>query len=425
MAKWQGLTFIASKKSLLRTAVDRVITGIYGWSMAGANMLAERTAATTNLYDVTVVAKASPEERQQIAALLGQYAGFAGQALVLGKDPWHVLWSPDRTAFIPFFAGPFTLIAWRDPVGPEGERRALTERLVAYARAHHKQTLMIGLSEASLPQTDAEAQRLIWIGTEMYYDLAQFSLRGKANLNLRHGINSAHNRGAVERECFPLQHEADRLAMARVERAWKAADRGRNTDSFLRTAPLEDGTERRYFAIEAPLSEDAEPQMCAFIVCSKVSDQGWCLQDLIRLPDAPRGCLEAGVTFAMETFKAEGVGFASMSIVPFYDPTETHSLASYPPLAQWAINHFDRFYHFSGLQQFRSKFIPTRSQAVFVVLAPKVVSPLLLFDLLRVFSPFHLPAWLRAPSQTAAPIPVAPRPQAQPEIKEAIPELVS
>jgi phosphatidylglycerol lysyltransferase len=381
MARGQQISAPTSKSFLYGALLG---TGVFLYSYF-QRMHAQRVAVARSVFDITDAT--TPAIRQQLTALLDEHAHLAGQALVLGKDPWQVLWSPDRTAFIPFLEGRFSLLSWRDPVGPKAEHAALNRHFIEYARMCHKQAVMLCVTDDALPTQADNDHEVIWVGSEMFYDLARYSMRGKANFNLRHAINNARNHGTTVREIFPLQIEEDRHALCRVESAWKAAELARNTNSFLRTAPLENAEERRYFGVEVP--DGTKRRMCGFIVCSQVSARGWCLQDLIREPEAPRGCLETGVAQVMETFKAEGLSFISMSMVPFYDPTAQRSLTSYAPLAQWAINYFDRSYHFTGLARFRAKFMPTSSKAIYVLLAPRQVTPMLLVDVLTWFSPFR------------------------------------
>ncbi len=345
---------------------------------------AHRVPATHRVFDVSDISDA--RTRHRVGALLAEYATQAGQALAHSEQTMRIFWSEDRTCFLPFFDRPFTVISWRDPVGPVHEHARLIQRFYQYAHSRHKQAALVCVSQDTVQVMAQRNSMQVWVGNEFFYNLKRYTTQGKSSKDLRYALNFARRLGATAREIFPATEESDRQALRLVEKAWKNDNPARKTGSFLRTAPLENAQERRYFAVEVPNASGERVMQC-FITCSQVSKSGWCLQDLVRNPDAPRGCLEMAAVHAMETFKADGTEFVSMSIVPFYDPSGENSLSSLPQLAQWALNHFDRFYSFSGLQQFRAKFPPTHHRSVFVLLRPKIVTPMFIFDVLSVLSP--------------------------------------
>ncbi len=185
--------------------------------------------------------------------------------------------------------------------------------------------------------------------------------------------------GAQAREIYPLENDADRQAMREVELLWKEARSERNKASFLGTKPLENAQFRRYFIVETPAP--GSPKMESFQVCSPISRRGWFLHDLIRRPDAPRGAAEMAAIAAMDTFRGEGSEFVTLGLVPFYDPSGEHALGKSNPLVRMGINYFDKLYHFSGLQLFRSKFSPTRSESAYLLYWPPILTPPVVRDL--------------------------------------------
>jgi len=151
----------------------------------------------------------------------------------------------------------------------------------------------------------------------------------------------------------------------------------RRSRSFLRTAPLENAQGRRYFVVEG------DERIESLLVCSPVSLRGQYLQDLVRRPDALRGCNELNMVTAMAVFQREGLEFVTGGIVPFYDPNRPRC-AQRPQdggvLGQ-VIGYFDHLFRFSGLQQFRAKFVPSRVADMYALLWPGVLTPGLVRDL--------------------------------------------
>ena len=154
----------------------------------------------------------------------------------------------------------------------------------------------------------------------------------------------------------------------------------RRSRSFLRTAPLENARERRYFVVEG------DERIESLLVCSPVSVRGQYLQDLVRRPDALRGSHELNIVTAMAVFQKEGLEFVTGGIVPFYDPNKPR--CAQRPQDEGVLGHvigrFDHLFRFSGLQQFRAKFIPSRVVDIYALLWPGVLTPGLVRDLCAV-----------------------------------------
>ena len=110
------------------------------------------------------------------------------------------------------------------------------------------------------------------------------------------------------------------------------------------------------------------------------------MQDLVRRPDALRGSNELNMVTAMAVFQSEGMEFVTGGIIPFYDPNRPRC-AQRPQdggVLGHVIGHFDQLFRFSGLQQFRAKFIPSRVVDIYALLWPGVLTPGLVRDLCAV-----------------------------------------
>ena len=323
-----------------------------------------------------------------VTGLLDRWATLAGQSQVLSPDPWRFLWTPSRRAYVPFHVGRFSLIAWRDPVGAPEDRADALRLFRAYAARLGRHALVLAAS-APLAQTAVdEGFRSLWVGSEQRFDLDAFTMRGRAAAKLRLAINHARRAGAHAREAFPRSCPEDRAEIDRVELAWKAQRPARRTDSFLRTAPMETAERRRYFVVDAPSSSGVgDDSVQAIAVCSQVSARGWYLQDLVRHPSAPRGVSELVAVEAVEAFRREQFAFATMGIVPFFDPRGDSDKMALPRAAAWCIRHFDRAFRFSGLQQFRAKFHAHHIEPVYALYWPRVMTPLVAWDVARLLAP--------------------------------------
>ncbi len=343
--------------------------------------LTNRRAGRFLVEDDHVSCTREPLLRARALELLDRSSTLSGQLHCMSSDPWRLLWSPNREAFLPFLERPFTLIAWRDPVGEPQAAASLLEQARWLAQQSGKQLVILGASPAVKERAERLGYGSLQVGAEQFFDLHQFTTKGKRGEKVRLACNHARRLGAEAREFFPTRVESDRRAMLEVEERWKGAREARRNDSFLRTAPLENAAYRRYFAVEMP-SQDGRKLMQSFLVCSPVSARGWYLQDLVRLPDAPRGATELVSMTAMQTFQREGFDFVSMGIVPMLEtePTRSEPRGLSSMAARWCIERFNHLYRFAGLRQFRAKFAATTCEAVYVAHWPRLVTPWLAYD---------------------------------------------
>jgi phosphatidylglycerol lysyltransferase len=327
-------------------------------------------------FDIT----SSRDGRSAVADLLDRFSTLSGQVHALSDDPWQLLWGKDRRAFLPFQERSSTLIAWRDPVGPPEDAIDVIRCFQAYAAARGKAAVLLGIGRAVVEMLPKDGFKSVWLGTEPFYDLRTWHTRGRAGEEIRQACNHARRHGGIAKEVHPLRDADIRKGIEDVTEAWMAARPERRSRSFLRTAPLENAQDRRYFVVAG------EQRLESLLVCSPVSLRGQYLQDLVRRPDALRGSHELNMVTAMAMFQREGLEFVTGGIIPFYDPSQPRC-AQRPQdggLLGQVIGRFDHLFRFSGLQQFRAKFVPSRVVDIYALLWPGVLTPGLVRDLCAV-----------------------------------------
>jgi phosphatidylglycerol lysyltransferase len=327
-------------------------------------------------FDIT----SSNDDRSAAAELLDRFSTLSGQVHAISADPWRLLWGPARRAFLPFQERWSTLIAWRDPVGPAEDALEVIHCFQAYAAARGKHAVLLGMGRALVATLPKHSFHSVWLGTEPFYDLRTWHTRGRTGEEIRQACNHARKAGGIAREVHPLRDADIRKGIEDVTEAWMRVRPERRSRSFLRTAPLENAQGRRYFVVEG------EERIESLLVCSPVSFRGQYLQDLVRRPDALRGSLELNMVTAMAIFRREGLEFVTGGIVPFYDPDRPRC-AQRPQdggVLGHVIGHFDHLFRFSGLQQFRAKFVPSRVVDTYALLWPGVLTPGLVRDLCAV-----------------------------------------
>lgn len=354
-----------------RRPLRRRLAELSGLSLRRVSHILRRNGTTG--FDVT----SSGQGRAAAADLLDQFSTLSGQVHAVSDEPWQFLWGPGRRAFLPLRERSSTLIAWRDPVGPPNDAAEVIRSFRAYAAARGKHAVLLGMGRSIVEMLPKGSFQSVWLGTEPFYDLRTWHTRGKAGEEIRQACNHARKHGGTAREVHPLRDAAARKGIEDVTEAWMQARPERRSRSFLRTAPLENARDRRYFVVEG------EDRIESLLVCSPVSRRGQYLQDLVRRPDALRGSNELNMVTAMAVLKREGLEFVTGGIVPFYDPARPRC-AQRPQdggIVGHVIGRFDHLFRFSGLQQFRAKFVPSRVVDVYALLWPGVLTLGLVRDL--------------------------------------------
>ncbi|MGZ3451526.1 MAG: phosphatidylglycerol lysyltransferase domain-containing protein [Polyangiales bacterium] len=336
-----------------------------------------------------------PEHRARLEALLAEHSTLSGQTHALTRDDWKVLFSREGAA-IPLHVRPFTLLAWRDPIGPAHTWHGALAELRAHASRVGKHAVVLAASDTCRAVAESLGFSSIFNGSEQMFDLARFSTRGKKGEKLRLATNHARRHGLSVREIFPTADAASLDQLTRVEAIWKRARTERQTTSFLRTDPMENAHMRRYFGA---FQGD---EMQGFLVCAPVSRRGFYLQDLVRLPDATRGAAELMSVHALETFAREGRELATMGIVPFYTPRGVHRPVALSSAAAFCVRYFDAAFRFKGLQQFRAKFPATEHVPVHTLVWPRVLNPLCAWDIVGVLGRGSKPRVELAPECTVS-----------------------
>ncbi len=308
--------------------------------------------------------------RDTLLNVLAAQGVEAGQYAVVGPDPWRVIFSASGEGFINFLEHGNVVVSWRSPVASASECEELVEALNDYARRRRKALFLVEVNESARDAGVRQSMTPLWTGAECFLDLSKWSIAGGRRQKVRWARNHAQRLGVTWREARPLTSHDDDVAIARVETAWKNERTQRRTDSFLRTSYLEIADHRRYFVGEL------EGEVLASVTCSPVNAKGWYLQDIVRVPGAPRGALEGAMAHALDTLRDDGYAVVSNGPLPFWRPHESwNDQYQFGPLGNRIMKLFDRQFRFGGINQFRSKFEPDWTEPLYVLRSRRIITP--------------------------------------------------
>jgi len=313
-----------------------------------------------------------------VLSVVRRYGSLAGHFSVFGPDPWRVLFSESGDGLIFFLEARYCLLVWRGPVCAPGQHQELLEKVTDYARARRRGLFLLHGDETTQAAASSLGLRSLWIGHETFIEVPAFNLSGARREKVRLAMNYARRNGVTWREVHPRTSHADFEGLYTLEEAWKSERKERRTNSFLRNDFTELSEHRRYFVAE---NEDLT---LASATLTKVSDESWYLQDIVRRPDAPRGALEGAIAESIVAIQRDGATRLSNGPLPLWSPEDGDMrTAQLGPLGRSILRTFDRSFRFRGINTFRTKLAPDEIVPLFVLYSRRGLSPTSIWSLLQ------------------------------------------
>lgn len=209
--------------------------------------------------------------------------------------------------------------------------------------------------------------------------LATFS--GKASLRAQ--INRARNKGVLVRQ-WPPDQVTDNPALHRVLAAWLATRGLPPLHFMIEPQTLSRTADRLVFVAEW------RDRVVGFLVASPVpAREGWLIEQIVRLPDAPNGVGELLIDAASRAMASRDSRYVTLGLAPLSRRAE-YSASAEPwwlrATLGWIRAHGRRFYDFDGLDAFKAKFRPESWAPVFAVGNESRFSPRLLYAIAGAFS---------------------------------------
>ncbi|WP_026352949.1 bifunctional lysylphosphatidylglycerol flippase/synthetase MprF [Solimonas variicoloris] len=310
----------------------------------------------------------SDEELLRAQAIVRQQPR-AEAALALTGDK-GLLFSASGNAFLMYGKHGRSWVSLFDPVGPVKEWPELIWRFMEMASAHGGRAVFYQVRPASLPIYLDTGLHALKLGEYASVPLPDFTLKGSARANLRHGASRGEREGlsfewregAAVADWLPELREVSDGWMAEHEAREKSFSLGRFDERYLQCGAV--GVAR------------AQGRIVAFVSVLITEQRIDAVVDLMRYrPDAPKGAMD--FLFAKTLLQLQSLGYQSfgLGMAPMSGMIE-HPLASrWHRFGRLLFAHGGQFYNFQGLRAFKEKFAPTWEPRYLV--APGGLGPLL------------------------------------------------
>lgn len=303
--------------------------------------------------------------------------------------------SDDPPGLVAYVRSGRTFVIGGDPLCAPADTETV---LNAFARrvSGRGRVALVLTSRWLVPNLSALGFGTVCVGSDPFFDLRKWAPRGDAGKPIRAAVNRATRLGAEVTSYRPDQGRDLRIEgeMRTCLDSWLATRQGVEMRFFSAVRPMDRVEEKRFFCAWQ------DGHVSAFVACSPLYARGaWLVEDIVRRPDAVTGATEWLIRTAFESLAASGVAEATLGLSPLDDASDGDGRAGRRRTLRIVAAGLRPFYNFRGMQHYKSKFVPTRWEPVYVAFRPDRLSPGLIIDIMNALIPggvLHLATdWLR------------------------------
>ena len=333
--------------------------------------------------------KSRSRDRDTVREILTDYAKGSLAYYALGFDKSYYF-SDNDSCVIPYVLEGNVALSAGDPIGPREEIAKTIEKFCTFAEENQWIPAFYQADESNIAIYKSRNLKVLKIGEEAMIDIQEFTTKGKPRADIRTCVN----RGKRENWQFnyyegPVDDEKIKTQLVEISREWLEQKSGGEM-GFTMGATSITGDEDTLVTV----ASDADGKVMAFCTWAPMfAANGWSLDFMRRLPDAPNGVMEFLITTTIEETKKKGFRLISLGLAPLSnvveepketketgeakeiikatkettetkeskDPNETEERRDFLSLEkglEYVSEKFNTVYHFKSLRHFKEKFAP-------------------------------------------------------------------
>lgn len=321
-------------------------------ALLGVSLLAGGVATWMLLRPASLREQApSPAALAQARTILDAQARTGAQLALMGDK--HLLFAEDGRAFIMYGRQGRSWIALFDPVGPRELWPDLIWRFVETARAAGGRAVFYQVAPESLSLYADAGLSAFKLGEEAQVPLPSFDLKGAKRANLRNTLNRGDREGLDVTLMPPEDVRAAMEELRAISDAWMAAHNVREKRFSLGAFDPD------YLSLRPVGILRAQGRIVAFASLMMTEQAEEVSIDLMRFaPDAPAGAMEYLLLRLILLFKEQGYQRFNLGMAPLSGLSQSSAATLWHRVGRAVYTHGDRFYNFTGLRAFKSKFQP-------------------------------------------------------------------
>ena len=276
------------------------------------------------------------------------------------------------------------VIALSDPVCDPADRMRLVHALRLDARSKRQRIAFVAASMPVRDELELMDFGSMKTGDEGVFDLASYSFDTPERKEVRQSANKAEREGVGVRRATP----SDRDDILALTKAWLATRKTEGFSLLLGLDPDLFADEKKVFVAHR------EGRLVGYLSCTPIyARNGWYFEDVIRSADAPRGTNHVLIREALRVLREEGYRMATLGAAPLGRIREgsTHGRRLVNRTLEFAYDHFNAFYNFKGLYDFKSSFAPSSWEPQFLCFYPRRLTPSVLIGVVDASLPGGVP----------------------------------
>jgi len=346
------------------------------WLAAGGGASYSARYVTHKVRMVRALARrfSEPDPTDELLRLQSSY-GYNAHSLVSitpGAQTWTM---PGIDGAIIYGKFGRVWLAAGDPIGKPEDIKALTKGFMAAASGARRIAAFVPATESFARIGVETGLSAIKIGAAPYFDLRHWQPRGNCAKKLRAGVNRALRGGVrvvlIESFDGELRKETVDLCLK-----WLSTRRAEATFGWLLALdPFLNADRKKVFA-----ARDEDNRLVGLLAASPIpARDGWYLEDVLRVPDAPQGTADLLVFEALQQLKAAGATMATLGTAPLategVDGVSTRDHPVIERALSLASKRLSAFYDFEGVRRFKGKFVASRWESEYALVQHGVLVP--------------------------------------------------
>jgi lysylphosphatidylglycerol synthetase-like protein (DUF2156 family)/membrane protein DedA with SNARE-associated domain len=273
-------------------------------------------------------------------------------AFAIHNDKHHLFVAGGR-GLVAYAVRGSVAMACGDPLAPEEQFQQSLDEYLRYCRQKGWTPVIYEASEARLFTYRAVGMKWFKIAEEAILDLTEFSLAGNKRANLRAMVNKAKKAGmtvqAYHRKHNPVPSIDSQLEA--VSQEWLADKRLGELGFTLGHFSLEGLNEVPVFIA---VLDDHVHAFCSWVPYK--NGKAVALDLMRKRSDAMSGTMDLLLAQSLQQLRATGIIEASLGSAPLASVTQREGVLDHA--VALLFEHFNRFYGYKSLFQFKKKFAP-------------------------------------------------------------------
>ena len=295
-------------------------------------------------------------DRLVVEDLLDGYGTSSIAYYALGFDKSY-FFNKEDSCVIPYILKGNVALSAGDPIGPGGEIKKTLEEFSLFCEENQWVPAFYQAEEKFIKDYRAENFKILKIGEEALVDVQSFDTKGKKKAQLRQGINKG-KKANWQFKFYDnvIRDEEIKSQLVEISKEWLAQKSGGEMGFTMGGTSVE-GSSKTLVTV----ATDEEGKVMAFCTWAPMyASNGWSLDFMRRLPDAPNGVMEFLIAATIEKTKEMGSEVISLGMAPLsnVDESESEEIISLEKGLEFVSDKFNNVYHFKSLRHFKEKFDP-------------------------------------------------------------------